>query len=54
MQNNKTQYINHTLNNSPSKTAYSFSRSVRFPTYSHEYGVVILIFIIVKLVINWA
>lgn len=32
---NKTQYLNHTLNNSPSKTTYSFSRSVRFPTFTN-------------------
>lgn len=38
----RTNYMNHTLNNSPSKTAYSFSRAERFPnlaTYYLDYAV---------------
>lgn len=31
MSDQKVNYINHQLNNSMSKTAYSFSRSGRFP-----------------------
>lgn len=46
MQNNKTKYINHTLNNSPSKTAYSFGQSVRFPTYTPYQGVILYLYIV--------
>lgn len=32
MSEHKVEYMNHQLNKSMSKTAYSFSKSERFPT----------------------
>jgi hypothetical protein len=37
MDSSKSHYMNHTLNKSPSKTVYSFSRSERFSNLENQY-----------------